>query len=95
LAFFTTKFCPDDYAHRGKSLRGASSCLMPLVPLENKIIFDDGKLDDRSTGFGTSSNHSGPSRTFEALLFLRYILPAIIRAKKNLYLYMRGEVEYI
>jgi hypothetical protein len=77
---------------------GASSYLMPLVPLENKIIFDDGKLDDRSTGFGTSSNHSGPSRTFEALLFLRYLLPAIIRAKKictyicavkwNIYIYI-------
>lgn len=30
-------------------------------------------LSMASTGFGTSSNHSGPSQIFRALLFLRYL----------------------
>ncbi|EZA59982.1 hypothetical protein X777_16185 [Ooceraea biroi] len=48
----------------------------------------------RSTGFGTSSNHSGTCRTFVELLFLRYFFASDHSGKKFLYLCVRGEVEY-
>lgn len=46
-------------------------------------------LSMASTGFGTSSNHSGPSQIFRGLLFLRYLCPPIIRAKLSVLIYTR------